>query len=68
MKTLLDDACDILWELRGALEENQNKIDNDELEVMHEQTLRALSLIYRARKSADCHHPSPPALTGLPQS
>lgn len=49
MTNLLDDACDILWELRGALEDKSSN-PGDDREALHDQTLTALSLIYRAKK------------------
>lgn len=50
MNNLLDAASDVLWELRGALEEKHSCGDEDELQEMHEQTMRALSLIVQAKK------------------
>ena len=50
MNNLLDAASDVLWELRGALEEKQSPGDDDEVRQMHEQTMRALSLIIQAKK------------------
>lgn len=67
VKSLLDDACDILWELRGSLEDQQTQSQETDLGGLHEQTLQALSLIYRARKLSECQLAYPTKDIGAPQ-